>query len=59
MKKQSTAIGNEEREYTAAKNKIDEALKVKSRTYLGLCKNETCYNLRRKHSAYCEICANN
>lgn len=53
------ALGPEEQQYEAAKNKIIEALKVRSRTYLNLCKNDHCYNLRRKASAYCEICAAN
>jgi recombinational DNA repair protein RecR len=47
----------EEKEYEEAKKKIDEALTIRSRTFLGLCKNNTCYNLRRNNSAYCQICA--
>lgn len=46
----------QQKEYEEAKAKIDEALKVKSRTFLGLCKNEKCYNLRREGSAYCGLC---
>lgn len=62
MKKTQLALGNDlakqgHQQYEAAKNKINEALKVRSRTYLNLCKNEACYNLRRKASAYCEICS--
>lgn len=59
MKKSQLALGPEEQQYEAAKNKIIEALKVKSRTYLNLCKNDYCYNLRRAKSAYCEICSQN
>lgn len=57
--KANIALGPEEQQYEAAKNKINEALKVKSRTYLNLCKNDHCYNLRRKASAYCIICSEN
>lgn len=46
----------QQKEYDESKAKINEALKVKSRTSLGLCKNENCYNLRRTGSAYCGLC---
>jgi len=48
----------QQKEYDEAKDKINEALKIKSRTFLGLCKNEDCYNLRRDKSAYCYNCSN-
>lgn len=47
----------QEKEYDEAKKKIDEALTVKSRTALGLCNNDGCYNLRRPASAYCTQCS--
>lgn len=57
MKDKQISLGEEEASYTEAKNKILDALKVRSRTYLGLCKNDDCFNLRRKKSAYCIICS--
>lgn len=47
----------QEKEYEEAKKKIDKALTVRSRTFLGLCKNDKCYNVRRNNSAYCQICS--
>jgi len=47
----------EEKQYEEAKAKIVEALKIRSRTFLGLCKNENCFNLRRANSAYCQFCS--
>lgn len=36
----------------------DEALTKYSRTEMNLCKNDGCYNGRRKASAYCQECSN-
>lgn len=48
----------EEKQYEEAKKKIDEALTIRSRSFLGLCKNENCYNLRRTGSSFCQDCSN-
>ena len=47
----------QEKEYEEAKAKIDEALTVRSRSYLGLCKNDGCYGMREKCSSFCKNCS--
>lgn len=39
------------------KKNIENALKYTSRTKIGMCKNEGCYNRRRPKSAFCEECS--
>lgn len=50
-------IGSQEKQYEEAKQKIDDAIANRSRTFLGMCKNDTCYNTRRDGSAYCQACS--